>query len=79
MLSQSYLIEGLKDFFDKCVEETGISLASAKNNGYSIFDENIVRSINAPSDIKAQAISILRNNSCKFTVVFNPIIKESCK
>ncbi len=63
MLSQSYSSDELKDFILKCIEEVGLSLDLLKNDTYSVFDENKIRSINALSDIKAQAISILRNNS----------------
>ena len=63
MLSKTYSSDELKNLIEICVEEIEKNLGSIDQDGYSVFDENKIRSINALSSLKAQVISILRNNS----------------
>lgn len=63
ILSKTYSSDELKNLIEICVEEIEKNLGSIDQDGYSVFDENKIRSINALSSLKAQVISILRNNS----------------
>ena len=55
--------EQLKGFFKESFDNNNINVENLDDAGYSVFDENKIRAINIPLDIKARGISILRNGS----------------